>query len=62
MNLLREENAQGAVEYLLLVGVAIVIVVLAITLLRNSIFSPTVESAGKNASSIRKYIDALNAS
>ena len=56
-----EEHAQAAVEYLLLVGVAVVMVVLAVTLLRNSIFSPTADNAAKNASSIRKIINELNA-
>jgi len=55
----REESAQGGFEYLLLIGAAILLVVLVLTVVRNQIFTPVTNSSATNATSIQSHIQNL---
>ena len=43
-----DDRAQTAIEYLLLIGVAIFLVILVIALIKNFIVAPTLANAGNH--------------
>lgn len=56
MTLHEDEASQGGFEYLLLVGAAILLAVLVLTVARSSVFNPIMNSSTPNATSVKNQI------
>lgn len=56
MNFFSEEKGQTALEYILLVAGAVLLVTITALLIRGQIISPLANTAGNNASAIKNVI------
>lgn len=57
-NMLTEESSQAALEYVLILGGAILLAAIVAVIMRNQVFSPIESRTAQNASELHKAINS----